>query len=90
MSREINHPRQLVAHALRAYFGEPVSLPNVALQTSNQLTFEQVAIAVQLLKLYFNLPSGNSGGRNLYELLSIYLRDSEASEQINDVMRKYR
>lgn len=44
---------------------------------------------VYALMCLYDLPSGNSIGRDLYELFELYLRNNGAKEQINRVVKQF-
>lgn len=69
--------------------GETPALPKQSfwLGDSDQLAREQVMTALLAFDLTLDLTSCNSGGRNLYEVLDLYLRNAEAREEINAVLR---
>ncbi len=85
------NPRKLLAQALQIdlELDSLPRLPKTTLQESDQLTDEEIDLVVRVVRMYFDLPSCNSGGRNLYELLDLYLRNSEARDQINGVIRAH-
>lgn len=82
-------PRQLLAQALQIdiELDRLPKLPKTRLQNSDLLTTDEIKLAVRAVRLCLDLPSCNSGGRNLYDLLDLYLRNPEARGQINAVIR---
>ena len=91
MSNKTLTPRQLLAQALCIAngFEKLPKLPKTTLQKSDKLTRDDVMLGVDLLKIFYNFPSGNSGGRNLYDLMDLYLRDDVARERMNEVIRDH-
>ena len=71
--------------------GELPDLPDESfwLGNSDELTREQINAAVMAFALTLDLTSCNSGGRNLYELFYLYLRNPDARDSINDVLKAY-
>ena len=88
MRTDNDSARILLAKALQIDLNLPnlPKLPKTYLQQSDLLTDQDVELAVESLKLCLDLPSGNSGGRDLYRLLKTYLRDSEARAEINKIL----
>ena len=85
MSTDNDRARKLLAQALQIDLDlpKPPKLPKTYLQDSDLLTDDDLELAVEAVKLCLNLPSGNSGDRNLYALFSCYFRDSDARSHIN-------
>lgn len=81
-------PRKLLAQALQIDLdlAELPKLPKLRLEDSDRLTDDHIEYAAEAVKLCFDFPSGNSGGRDLYALLKVYLRDPVARAEINDVI----
>jgi len=81
--------RHLLAKALQIdlELDEFPKLPKTILQKSDQLSYDEIELAVRAIRMCLDLPSCNSGGRNLYALLDLYLRNPEARGQINAVIR---
>jgi len=81
--------RHLLAKALQIdlELEELPKLPKSSLQESDQLTDDELGYAIRAIRMCLDLPSCNSGGRNLYALLDLYLRDREAADRINAVIR---
>lgn len=94
MRKPATCPRQLLAQALQIDLDldELPKLPKLRLEDSDRLTDDHIEYAAEAVKLCFDFPSGNSGGRDLYALLKVYLRDPVARAEINDVLAqaKYR
>lgn len=82
-------PRKLLAQALQIDYelNRPPRLPKTTLQKSDQLTDAELGYATRVVRLCLDLPSCNSGGRNLYALLDLYLRNDAARDQINVLIR---
>lgn len=82
-------PRKLLAQALQIDYEQnrPPRLPKTTLQKSDRLTDDELGYAIRAIRMCLDLPSCNSGGRNLYALLDLYLRNPEARDQINAVIR---
>lgn len=89
MKKPTTCPRNLLAQALQIDLDLPKlpKLPKIRLEDSDSLTDDEIEYAAEAVKLCFDLPSGNSGGRDLYALLKIYLRDPTSREQINQILR---
>lgn len=68
--------------------GKRIKMPSnsFTLADSDSLTRDQTEMATRMACVSLNSPSGNSGGRNLYELLDGYLRDSEIRDEINAIL----
>ena len=68
--------------------GKRIKMPgnSFTLADSDSLTREQTEMATRMACVTLNSPSGNSGGRNLYELLDGYLRNPNIRNAINDIL----
>ena len=72
--------------------GDPIpEFPDEKFHLGNTeaLSHEQVRSGAYMLMCLYDLPSGNSGGRNLYELLDLYFRNNEARDQMNRVIKQF-
>lgn len=82
------HSKTMIRNAVAHY--EQCPLPKMAeevrLHKSEKLTREQVMIGTTAFILGMDLTSCNSGGRNVVELLDLYLRNSDARDEMNKVI----
>ena len=83
--------KKVIRNAVAHY--EQCPLPKMAndvrLYESEKLTREQVMIGTMAFSLGMDLTSCNSGGRNVVELLDLYLRNSDARDEMNKVIVSY-
>jgi hypothetical protein len=71
--------------------GKRIKMPgnSFTLADSDSLTRDQTEMATRMFCVTINSVSGNSGGRNLYELHDGYLRNPEIRDAINAILIKH-
>jgi hypothetical protein len=79
----------MVQEAVALYSGSDFSPPKRQLNSSTvqKLDHQQVVQGVTAMLLQCNVASGSAGDIDLYKVNSLYLRDPEARQAINEVLR---